>query len=83
VITETAADSDFDSAETVSHTVVCSGATPRRIGGGFSLNDDVGTVITDSFPSGGTTPGTSWTASVTSQVNNQNVTLSVYAICAP
>lgn len=77
------ADSDLDPGESISDTATCTGTTPRRIGGGASVNDDTGPVITDSFPSGGTTPGNAWTGTASATINNQNVTLTVYAICAP
>jgi hypothetical protein len=84
VISDTASDADLDTGETLTKTVTCSGATPNRIGGGVALNDDTSPVVTDSFPSGGTTPGTSWTGTASTFTNNQaNVTLTVYAICAP
>jgi hypothetical protein len=83
VIAGTVSDTDLDTGETITGTVACTAPTPRRIGGGVSLSDDSGPVVTDSFPSGGTTPGLTWTGTASSFSNNQSATLTVYAICAP
>jgi hypothetical protein len=78
--TGTGTDADFDVGDTITATSAACTSGKTVTGGGTTVTGGTGNVFErQSGPGAG---NTTWTASLGSTANNQNVTLTVTAICA-